>query len=63
MTDLHTLAKTRNIYLVLSSIFFASIPTTRRPFATPLMDFGIGLSTSIRAVAKLSSTICRLSSK
>jgi hypothetical protein len=27
MTDLHTLAKTRNIYLVLSSIFFASIPT------------------------------------
>lgn len=27
MADLHTLAKTLNIYLVLSSIFFASIPT------------------------------------
>jgi archaellum biogenesis protein FlaJ (TadC family) len=27
MIDLNTLAKTRNIYLVLSSIFFASIPT------------------------------------
>ncbi len=46
MTDLHTLAKTRNIYISHSSILFASIPTkvflAGRPFVLRAQRAGDG---------------------